>query len=216
MPIIGLAKGQQDSDKKRGILIDRDGFFVDCVQWSGKPPVINAEGTQKEKRLRLLPLENYPNAANVPSLYAKWDFAAQDWIAPPDQMVLIKEDTGDIVKRFKGFKDKLPDIPEGYAVVDDIPPKARTFKPIYDKAKQQFVRARQVALIDPDGVVQNVVLENPNDTAPDVEVPEGWTRFDDRDDWPVDDEGAPVGKGAKLRGGRWKRPDKPDNQNTGG
>ena len=209
MPIIGQAKIQKEGGQRRGILVDRDGFFVDRVQWSGSRPAVNEKGTPKEKRKRLLPLETYPNAANVPSRNAKWDFEAMDWIAPNDEMVLIKEDTGEVVKRFKGFKDKLPDCPEGCVIVDDVPPKVRHFKPIYDKAKQAFVRPRRVALIDPDGVVKNVVLENPNDSAPDVDVPKGWSRVDDRDEWPVDDDRAPIGIGAKRAGGKWLKPEKP-------
>lgn len=205
MPIIGKAKIQTVDSRKRGVLVDSKGFFVSLVFWTGdKRPVINKKGTPKEERRRLITFDKNPKAENVPSKNARWDFETLDWVLPQDDFVLIKEDTGQVLRRFKGFREKLPECPEGCAMVDDPLPETRSFKPLYDKTKQAFVAPRRVALVDADGIVQNIVLENPNDTAPDVEVPEGWSRFDDRD-WPVDADGDLIGQGHVKVGEEWKK-----------
>ena len=121
---------------------------------------------------------------------------------------LVDATTGRAVRQFKGFKDRLPRIPAGFVVVDDDIPKKKQYSPIYDLEAQAFIKPRRVGLVDPDGVVQNIVLENPNAGAPDVPVPEGWERFDDRD-WPTTPAGEPIGNGFKRKGRRWSRPTPP-------
>ena len=205
MPIIGQAKIQDAGNTSRGVLVDKGGYFLARVQWTGKRPVVNGKDVPDRERKRLVTLDSNPNAANIPGDSARWDFEALDWVAPTDEFALVTADTGQLVKRFKGFKERLPDIPEGTVIVDDAPPKAKSYKPIYDMAAQAFVKPRRVALVDPDGVVQNIALENPNDTAPDVALPEDWTRFDDSAEWPTDTDGDPVGIGAENKGGRWSK-----------
>ena len=209
MPIIGQTKILDAGPVSRGVLVDPLGYFVARVQWTGKRPMINKTGTPRAERRILLTLDKNPNAANVPNDSARWDFEALDWIVPVDTFYLIKEETGVLVKRFKGWRERLPDCPEGCLIVDDVPPVTRSSVPIYNAVEAQWVLPRRVALVDAEGVVQNVVLENPNDTTPDVPVPEGWERFDDRTPWPTDDEGALVGIGAKKAAGKWTRPDRP-------
>ena len=210
MPIIGTAEIQSQEALSRGVLVDHLGYFVARVEWTGSRPMINKTGTPREERRRLLTLDKNPNAANVPSVSARWDFEALDWIVPVDEFVLVNEVTGVPVKRFKGFKERLPTIPSGHVVVDDPFPKARSYRPIYDMEAKAFVPPRRVALVDPDGVVQNVVLENPNQGTPDAPVPEGWERLDDREPWPTDADGNAVGKGFLRKGGVWERPATPN------
>ena len=216
MPIIGSGQIQAEPAKERGILIDREGFFVARVEWqSGRQPLVNRKETPRADRRRLLKIADHPNAANVPGEFARWDSVALDWIAPTDELTVIDEATGDLLKTFMGFKDRLPDLPAGAAVVDNPPPKrGGPHKSIFDKAKGEWAIARRVALIDPDGVIDAIVLENPNDTTPGVVVPEGWSRIDDRDpSWPLKGaNGAAVGVGAKRNGDTWERP-APEPQN---
>jgi len=99
------------------------------------------------------------------------------------------------------WRDSLPPLAPGSAYVDTPPPTMRSRRTVYDKETDTWVQLRRVGMVNTDGVLYDILLENPLTTTADISVPAGHTRVEAADTgWPVaEDTGQPIGIGAILQ-----------------
>lgn len=196
---------------ERGVLVDFEGYFIAAYQWlEGTPaPVFNKP--QKGSPLtpeQIVTFLRTPEALAVPSNKARWNGTGWDL---PDTPLWVVNDRGAITSKNKYWLDRLPPLPEGRSYVDVAPPVDIARRPIWDGSAWVF--PTRVALVTPEGVVDNVVLENPRADQPNVETPPGWERFDDLPNgnpFPTLPDGSEIGPGAiRGPGGDWERPGPP-------
>lgn len=197
-------------EMKRGVVVDEQGFIAGEVSWpaSETPPNVNIilkdyEGKVSGivKRIIVQELNGYKNRTQ------KWDHKKRVWLDPPLRLFVVSAKTGALFSSFNTWPNLIPDLPEGYAIVDDEPPKqAGRSKAMYDFTEEKWVFPRRVAIINPQGEVENIVLENPDPSKPNIPLPEGYTREDDDGGvLPKDDDGKEIGIKSKLKKGVWKR-----------
>lgn len=203
----------------RGIVVDSEGYFLAAIQWDagGPKPRINfpRRGEKKirpENRKHLL-MSDYAIENAAPN--ARWDFKPvrelQDPDDPSSPMVKVRDGTWrfpeteiflvDKSGNYKGRRKVWPDrfvVPLGLRVVETPPPVEKGRRPIWDAAAAEWRFPRKVCVANASGLVENIVLENPRDDTPDVEIPDGGSRVDDRDGELLDDNGRPPEPGRTL------------------
>lgn len=196
----------QQPAAERGVVVDEAGYFVAAWQWDAGTPAPKLPAKVSPK---LILLREPAEALNPPSEKAKWDFVSKTWSLPTDRLWIVEEATGRVTGGGTYWLDRLKPLLPGRVYVDVEPPKARGRRPIWTGT--EWVFPRRVALVTPAGEVANVCLENPNPNAPDVDMPPGWERFDDRQPWPTTWDGEPIGPGARRNPqGNWERPERPE------
>jgi hypothetical protein len=185
---------------QRGVIIDgATGIVLSEIKWlagEGKP-VLKRENNRR--RQIITDLAGFKSAAQ------RWDRVQKAWIDPPLNLFVVQEATGALIRQIKTWPDAIPDLPEGYALVDDKPPKqAGRSKALYNFTSQSWGYARRMAIINPEGIVENVVLENPEDSKPNIELPKGYSREDsDGEGFPRDEYGDEIRIGHRLARGVW-------------
>jgi hypothetical protein len=187
--------------KKNGftyaVVVDADGHFVSALRWEDgqAAPKVNAKGAPKMTLV-------YDDAAvKGAAENGKWDSKSGRWRFPTKMHYVVNE-RGTLIGGSKQWVSRLKPLgpTEEYVTVE--PPKSRGRRPVWTGAEWAF--PRRVGLVNASGVLEVVQLENPRDDQPDVDLPEGYSRIDDRD-WPARADGAPVGIGDVLIDGAWKK-----------
>ena len=196
---------------ERGVLVDFEGYFIAAYQWlEGEPtPVFNRpQKGQTIKPADRVTLLRTPEALAVPSNKARWNGEGWDL---PDTPLWVVDAKGSNRGKQMVWADRLPPLPDGLEYVDTPAPVSRTRRPLWTGTEWAF--PTRVALVTPEGVVDNVVLENPRADQPNVETPPGWERFDDLptgNPFPTLPDGSAIGAGdTRGPGGEWSRPEPP-------
>jgi hypothetical protein len=206
----------------RGVVIDAQGFVLAMLQWPSnqREPQLNrpkrGEVAVRPENKKTMLTEQY--AIDNVHKNARWDFTpvrdpetgavlrSGTWQSPTKKVYIVDAKTGRYHGAKKVWEDNMPILPPEIAFVNDPPPSSYTRKPLWTGAA--WVYPRRVGLVDPTGVVVNVVLENPREDNANVELPEGYTRFDDDVPWPTLPDGETrVGIGYRLVDGVWQAPE---------
>jgi len=192
--------------KKNGFIyavaVDAEGHFASALRWAEDqaPPKLDAKGGQK---LSLL----YEDAAVLGvAENGKWDAKAKRWRFPT-KMHYVVNSRGNIVGGFKQWVNRLKPIGPDEEYVTVEPPKKAGRRAIWTGSEWAF--PRRVGIInDETGALETIQLENPREDQPDVAVPAGCSRVDDRD-WPLLPSGEAVGDGCLRVDGEWneRKPD---------
>lgn len=191
----------------KGVIVTMDGRVDQLVKWEShmrkdhRQDIIlrNEKGdeTGRIKRRLVSDLDGFIDAKS------RWDFDAQKWSNPTELYGVVDTRTMSLTRASLEWPDALPEMPEPYAFVDvPLPPKStweRGRKFVYNDATDAWEYPRKVAIMDASGEVVSVALEHPSGNMPDVTLPAGCSRFDDRD-WPINDDGEKVAIGHIKKG----------------
>lgn len=183
--------------KSYGVLVDGEGYFLAALQWEADgiaPSFGSNEGKELKDQRHLLTSET---AILVSSEKARWDFGTQSWSLPTERYWVVDQ-RGTVIGGTTYWPARPPSAKPGTEIVL-VPPPARDLaraKPVWDTEAQSWKDNRRVALIDEDGLVIDVQLENPRSDTENVVLPNGWEREDDDGGLPLNDEGQPVGIGS--------------------
>lgn len=179
---------------KFGVVVDEGGFVWATIQWDEKArqPNFNAPG------LPLTYILTSPEALAIEDYKQRWDFNAKTWVNPTERYWLVDK-RGDVIGGTTYWPERMPTAKPGFEVVTTPRPAKGPSKAgaVWDSEAQEWKENRRVAMIDEDGVVENMVLENPRSDTENVELPEGWEREDDDGDGlPLDIDGEPIRRGS--------------------
>lgn len=161
---------------KRGVMVDAKGNFLGAFQWDEREPApkVNAPKTAKAAQARLL---TSAEATADPLPGGRWSEKQKRWIAPGKTLWIVDERTGDLRGSRRVFADTIPALQPGLKYVDVAPPESRGRKPVWTGT--EWVFPRRVGIVDGEGRLVNVVLENPLEETENVSVPEGCRRAEE-------------------------------------
>lgn len=197
---MGLLK----TEYEKGVIVTIDGRVDQAVKWkrpeqkSERQDIIlrNKEGqeTGRIKRRLIKTLDGFVDE------FSRWDFKKKEWKNPPLKYSVVDLRTFSFVRAVKVWPDQIPELEYPFALATIAPPK--TLGVVYNEDTDAWEAPRKVCIVDAEGEVVQICLEHPSEKTPNVEPPEGMTRFDDRD-WPTDDAGTKIGLGHKLKKKKW-------------
>lgn len=184
---------------QKGVLVDHEGFFLGAFQWEDdeNAPDLAVSPRVGERVVRLDDRRVFltmPEALDPPSEKARWDFQAKAW-RQPEARYWIVDDRGTPVGGGLYHKSRPPRVPAGTALVTEAPGNTNGRRMIWNGTAWQA--PRRVIHVDGDGVVINIVNENPRDDQPDVATPAGCSRYTE-DNWPLNADGNPAQRGDTI------------------
>jgi hypothetical protein len=200
----------------RAVIVDAKGLVAGLVEWpDGELPpnpniiVRDKEGAVQKviKRSLVQDLYGYNNSLQ------RWNKKAKSWADPPLRLVVVSEATGSYLKSFNTWPGMIPALPDGFAIVDDIPDKALGDKRslTYDFDNERWIKPVRVAVVDQNGVVVNIAMENPDSKTAFLTVEEGFTKLGhQKGGLPKDEDGDEIAIGCRLdkARGKWVNPKK--------
>ncbi len=183
-------------EMERGILVDAKGNFLGAFQWDAtRPrPQFNLPRTGQS---RVRPEDQKTLLAETVAErgmeFKRWDFRAEVWIEP-DKKGWLVDQNGSMRGSQRYFADQIPNVPVGWTLTEEVPPRKLGQKPYFDRVwKFPLNKAR----------VENDVLINFEAIRDDTRPPPG-VEYIDRPDLP---DGTPAALGATRDGnGDWTDP----------
>jgi hypothetical protein len=204
---MAIFKQEAASATVRGIVIDAAGLVVDELTWTDGEPQPKADVVvrdSKGKAVKILKRTVITDLAGFVSPRQRWDFnASGGWDSPPLMLYFVSRQGGNLVSSASLWPDEVPPASDQYVIVDDAPPAG---SPIYNFTTETWGYPRRVAVLDKSGTVVDVLLENPDDAAPNYEAPDGYSvkRGGADGRLPLGKDGQEVAQGDKLVKGVWK------------
>lgn len=187
----------------RGVLVDAGGYFLGAFQWAAGSPAPDFGSPSKTGLYFLTEAE----ALDPPSEKARWNFSTKVWELPTTRLWIVEQKTGRCTGGGLFWLERLKPLPPGKIYVDIEPPKERGRVALWDDEDQTWKFPRVVfAGNATTGICENVILEQPQISAPPFDPP-GLARLgDDRNGHPRDAvHDAPVGIGCiKRSDGKWR------------
>lgn len=156
------------AEMKRIIVIDAQGFVLGFFEHPAgrrvelNPLRVGGRAVPKEKRKYAIDGKHYEPGCER----WRWNRSAKAWEKPQDQAWLVDQ-AGQLRRQVSVFRERLPAVPDGFALVFSEPPA--------DRAKwggAKWTAAQRFALVDDGGVVRNFALAF---EASSLSVPDGWT-----------------------------------------
>ena len=190
-------------DKNKGVIVDCEGFYVSAITWpeTAKRPEINAPGTPRELRNRMLPGSLFDEDAER----KRFDFEKKQWVEASGfaSVVNARGEFSRKVLYFKGYEHRLPTLASNEEYVFKPKPKnENTFRWIW--TGEDWARPEVVAIVE-DGRIVGSALQNPRPDQPNVAdvLPEGRTALDE---WPKKPDGEFARIGATFKNKTWGDP----------
>jgi len=165
---------------KRGIAVDRQGYFVAAFEWpaNGPRPRLNPKGTLEKDKLIWLTL---PEALADPQPNGKWDADNLVWLLPdtPAYEVLQRPDKPNFWT-LQGSKnvwpEKLPDLPSGRKWILTPPPQTRSQRPVWSDSAGEWKLPQRRMIVDAEGFCINLLGTMEDDA--DLPIPAGGRAVD--------------------------------------
>jgi hypothetical protein len=160
----------------RGLVIDENGVIIRAMEWPKGTKRPNANEVTKDlkgKPVKVLKRTVITDLSGFTSVRQRWDFGKKAWVNPPMKLYIVSRQSGSLVGSASLWPDEAPEADDQYAIVDDEPLKTEDKAPIYNFTTEAWNYPRRVEVFDADGVVINIVLENPDDATPNYKAPKG-------------------------------------------
>lgn len=176
------------NEKHKGVVVDREGFFIGAFTWSASEPAPNFK--TNETGLRLL---TEPEALSIESPAGRWDAKGKKWHYPTERHWVVarrqdKPGIGELLGSRLVWPKRLPALPEGQVWVAVEPPEHRAQMPLWAFEAQEWRFPIRRAIADADGLIVNTVcVADENDLV----LEEGQTALDPSAFEPVDELGTP-------------------------
>jgi hypothetical protein len=157
----------------RGIVIDAEGVIVRAMAWPKGERQPNANEVVKDlkgKPVKILKRTVITDLSGFTSVRQRWDFAKKAWANPPMKLYFVSRAGGNCVGSASLWPEEVPPASDQHAIVDDEPPAQNC---IYNFTTEEWNYPRRVEVLDATGAVVNVVLENPDNAAPNYKAPKG-------------------------------------------
>lgn len=187
--------------KEFGVLVDYEGYFLAALSWDDTetPPEFNRprkgeETIRPEDKKHLL---RSPAALLVDDPMSRWDFKNEVWEIPNEKFWIVNQQ-GTVIGGRTYWPERPPTAKPGTEITFVAPPETKRgrARAIWDSSVGQWKPNRVVALVDEDGIVDNMVLENPRPDTEDVALPPNWEREDDDGGLVNDSDGEPLRLGS--------------------